>query len=154
VTLKLAAFYLIFASMLLGTSAWSQSEHHKMIKADELKWEDVSAMPGAKLTVLEGALDKQAPLTFRIKFPANFRIQAHWHPTTEHVTVLSGTLNLGTGDKFEQSKTKALPAGGFAIMPAKMHHFAWTSEETMLQVHANGPWQVNYVNPADAPKKK
>jgi len=39
-------------------------------------------------------------------------------------------------------------------MPAKMHHFAWTKEETVLQVHAAGPWKFNYVNPADAPKKK
>jgi quercetin dioxygenase-like cupin family protein len=153
-TPKFAACFFILALLLLGTTAWPQSEHHKMIKADELKWEDVPAMPGAKLVVLEGALDKQAPLTFRIKFPANFRIQAHWHPTTEHVTVLSGTLNLGTGDKLDKSKTSPLPAGGFAIMPEKMHHFAWTSEETTLQVHATGPWTVNYVNPADTPKKK
>jgi quercetin dioxygenase-like cupin family protein len=154
VTHKRTASYLFFAFLFLAVSAAAQSEHHKLIKADELKWADVPAMPGAKLTVLEGAVDKQGPLTFRIKFPANYEIPAHWHPTTEHVTVLSGTLNLGTGDKLDKSKTSPLPAGGFAIMPAKMRHFAWMSEETTLQVHANGPWTVNYVNPADAPKKK
>jgi hypothetical protein len=30
-----------------------------------------------------------------------------------------------------------------------MNHFAWTKEETMLQVHGVGPWAVNYVDPAD-----
>jgi hypothetical protein len=154
VTHKRTACYLFLALIFLAASVSAQSEHHKMIKADELKWVDVPAMPGAKMSVLEGSVDKQGPLTFRIKFPANFDIAAHWHPTTEHVTVLSGTLNLGTGDKLDKSKTSPLPAGGFAIMPAKMHHFAWMSEETTLQVHANGPWKVNYVNPADAPKKK
>jgi len=154
VTHKLAACYLCLALIFLATTASAQSEHHKMIQADDLKWIDVPAMPGAKMTVLEGQVNKQGPLTFRIKFPANYEIPAHWHPTTEHVTVLSGTLNLGTGDKLDKSKTSKLAAGGFAIMPAKMHHFAWMSEETTLQVHANGPWTVNYVNPADAPKKK
>ena len=153
-THKLTAGYLFFAFIFLAATASAQSEQHKMLQADDLKWADVAALPGAKMAVLEGQVNKQGPLTFRIKFPANYEIPAHWHPTTEHVTVLSGTLNLGTGDKLDKSKTAPLPAGGFAIMPAKMHHFAWMSEETTLQVHANGPWTVNYVNPADAPKKK
>jgi hypothetical protein len=54
VTKQLTAFSL-FIALFLGATAWPQSEHHKMIKADELKWEDVPAMPGAKLVVLEGA---------------------------------------------------------------------------------------------------
>jgi hypothetical protein len=35
------------------------------------------------------------------KFPVDFKIRAHWHLAIEHVTVLSGTLNMGTGDKLE-----------------------------------------------------
>jgi hypothetical protein len=46
------------------------------------------------------------------------------------------------------------PAGGVAIMQPKMNHFAWTKEETILQVHGVGPWAVNYVDPADDPRKK
>jgi hypothetical protein len=34
------------------------------------------------------------------------------------------------------------------------HHFVWTNEETIGQVHSIGPWSVNYVNPADDPVKK
>ena len=152
-TQKLAAFYLFLAFSLFGTTALAQTESHKMVKPDDLKWADVPSLPpGAKVAVLEGPLDGKGPVAFRIKLPANYDIPAHWHPTTEHVTVLSGTLNLGTGDKLDKNKTSPLPTGGFAIMPAKMHHFAWTKEETVLQVHATGPWKFNYVNPADAPK--
>ena len=52
------------------------------------------------------------------------------------------------------AKTQAIPAGGVAIMQPKMNHFAWTKEETILQVHGVGPRAVNYVDPADDPRKK
>jgi quercetin dioxygenase-like cupin family protein len=154
-TQKLASFFLALVLLFVGGAAFADSDGHKMFKPDDLKWADIPSLPpGAKITVIEGPLDKNSPITFRIKFPANYQVPAHWHPTTEHVTVLSGTLNLGTGDKLDQAKTSPLGAGGFAIMPAKMHHFAWTKEETVVQVHGTGPWSLNYVNPGDAPKKK
>jgi quercetin dioxygenase-like cupin family protein len=88
----------------------------------------------------------------RLKLPANYRIPAHWHPADEHVTVISGTFNMGTGDVLDTTTGKTLPAGSFALMPAQMHHFAWTSEETVLQLHGVGPWQIHYINPADDPR--
>ena len=94
------------------------------------------------------------PVTFRLKFPAGYKVPAHWHPAVEHVTVMSGTLNMGTGDKLDESKTMALPVGSVAIMQPKTPHFAWTKEETVVQVHGLGPWGVTYVNPADDPRKK
>jgi len=89
-----------------------------------------------------------------VKFPANFKVPPHWHPAIERVTVLSGTLHLGTGDTFDQAKAKALPAGSISIMEPKMHHFAWTGEETVVQLSGMGPWGITYVNPADDPRKK
>ncbi|MEO5573536.1 MAG: cupin domain-containing protein, partial [Gammaproteobacteria bacterium] len=94
------------------------------------------------------------PITFRLKFPADYKLPAHWHPGIEHVTVISGTFNMGTGDKLDPSKTKPLSAGSVAIMQPKTTHFAWTKEETIVQVHGVGPWAINYVNPADDPRKK
>jgi len=99
---KFTSLYFALALLLIGAIAWSQSESHKMIKPDDLKWADVASMPpGAKIAVIEGPLDGKGPIAFRIKLPANYDIPAHWHPTTEHVTVLSGTLNLGLGDKLD-----------------------------------------------------
>jgi hypothetical protein len=98
--------------------------------------------------------NEAVPFTFRIKLPADFKIPAHSHPAIEHVTVISGTFNIGMGDKLDPTKTQAIPAGGVAIMQPKMNHFAWTKEETILQVHGVGPWAVNYVDPADDPRKK
>ena len=39
-------------------------------------------------------------------------------------------------------------------MPPKMNQFAWTGQETVIQLHGTGPWGITYVNPADDPSKK
>ena len=98
--------------------------------------------------MIEGPLKEAVPFTFRLKFPANYKLPAHWHPAIEHVTVISGTFNMGTGDKLERQKTKALTPGSAAIMQPKTNHFAWTDNEAEVQVHGVGPWAINYVNPA------
>ena len=41
-----------------------------------------------------------------------------------------------------------------SIMQPQVHHYAWTTEETIAQVHGIGPWGLTYVNPADDPSKK
>ena len=129
--------------------------HHIMVLPADLEWADAKANPpGAKIAVIEGPLNEAVPFTYRVKFPADYKIPAHWHSATEHVTVLSGTLNSGTGDKLDTTKTKALTPGSFEIMPAKINHFGWTSEETVIQVQGVGPVDINYVNPEDDPRKK
>jgi quercetin dioxygenase-like cupin family protein len=131
------------------------AEDHVMVTPNDLKWADVPSLPpGAKVAVIEGPLDQATPFTIRLQLPADYKIPAHWHPAIEHVTVLSGTFNLGMGDKLDPTKTKALSAGSMAIMQPKTNHFAWTKEATMVQVHGVGPWAVNYVDPADDPRKK
>ena len=131
------------------------ADGHTFVIPSDLIWTDVPAFPpGAKIAVIEGPMNEAMPFTVRLKLPADFKVPAHWHPAIEHVTVISGTFNVGMGDKLDPTKTQAIPAGGVAIMQAKMNHFAWTKEETILQVHGVGPWAVNYVNPADDPRKK
>ena len=38
-------------------------------------------------------------------------------------------------------------------MPPRMKHYAWTPAETIIEVHGMGPFVLNYVNPADGPRK-
>ena len=60
---------------------------------------------------------------------------------------------MGTGDKFDKTKTHALTAGAIGIMQPGTNHFAWTDAETIVQLNGNGPWGVTYVNPADDPRR-
>lgn len=129
---------------------------HVMAVPADLKWTDgPPALPaGTKMAVLEGDPMKKGSFTLRLQMPGNYRIPPHWHPADEHVTVLSGSLHMGMGDKMDSAMSMALPVGVFAMMPAKSHHFAYATEPTTIQLHGIGPWGITYVNPADDPRKK
>ena len=127
---------------------------HVMFAAADLKWGDgPAALPaGAKMAVLNGDPKAAGLFTVRLKFPTGFKVQPHTHPTAEHVTVISGTLALGSGPKFDETAAHEMTAGAFSLMPAGMEHFAVCKSECILQVHAMGPFEVKYVNPADDPR--
>jgi hypothetical protein len=140
---------------LSASLCWAQAASHVMVKPDDLKWQDVPSLPpGAKMAVIEGPPSEAVPFTFRLKFPADYKVPAHSHPAIEHVTVISGAFHMGMGDKLDPAKAMVLPPGSVAIMQPKTNHFGLTKDETIVQVHGIGPWGVNYVDPADDPRKK
>lgn len=129
--------------------------HPHMVPPEQLTWTDAPAVaPGAKIAVIEGPLNKAVPFTFRLRIPANAKIAPHTHPTFERVTVLSGTFYFAHGDTYDPAKTTALAPGSVAIMPPNTAMFGYTKEDTVIQLHGIGPWGLNYLNPADDPRKK
>lgn len=137
-----------------ATAAAAPASAHRIFLPGDIVWgEGPASLPkGAKMSVLHG--DPAAPgiVAFRALLPAGYRVPPHWHPADEHVTVISGEFIMGMGEKFDESKGHAIPVGGVAIMPAGERHFAWTKVETVIQVHAMGPWGITYVNPQDDPR--
>ena len=128
---------------------------HVMVSPENLQWKPMPNLPpGAMVAVIEGPIDQPRPFMIRLKLPSNYEIPAHLHPWIEHVTVLSGTLHMGLGDKLDRTRTNPLPVGGAAVIPGNANHFSWTAEETVVQVHGIGPLVITYVNPADDPRKK
>jgi quercetin dioxygenase-like cupin family protein len=126
------------------------------VNVGDLKWGPgpPALPPGAQLAVISGDPSKEGTYVVRLKLPASYKIAAHHHSMAEYITVLSGTLHFGMGDKLEMEKGSALQAGGFVENPAKMNHYVWTTGETMLQVSGQGPFDITYVNPVDDPTKK
>jgi quercetin dioxygenase-like cupin family protein len=108
---------------------------------------------GAMMAVMAGDPGTAGLVAVRLKMPAGYKIPAHWHPTDEQVTVLSGTLALGMGDKLDETKGVTLRAGGFGVAPAHMNHYAWTKTGAVVQINLMGPFALTYVNPADDPTK-
>jgi hypothetical protein len=106
------------------------------------------------MAVLAGDPSKDGLFIVRLKLPAGYKVMPHWHPTNEHVTVLKGTFALGMGDTADPSKAKSLTAGGFALMPAMMHHYGIAKTATTVEISGMGPFSLTYVNPADDPSKK
>ena len=130
-------------------------DHHATVQSDALKWSTPAVYaPGAQLAVVRGDPTKEGLYVVRLKVPAGFKIAPHNHPNDENVTVLSGSFNIGTGEKADQSKGTSLKAGGYSFVAKGMNHYAWFTEETVLQLHGIGPQGVTYVDPADDPRKK
>jgi quercetin dioxygenase-like cupin family protein len=124
--------------------------------AGKIKWRDGprSLPKGAMFAVLEGDPSKEGPFVFRVKIPDGYRVPPHTHPKTERVTVISGTFNIGMGDRFDENATTEMPAGTYGHWGAGMKHFVWAKGETILQFHGMGPWSIQYVNPADDPRRQ
>jgi quercetin dioxygenase-like cupin family protein len=130
---------------------------HIMVTPGDVQWSDCPpAIPsGAKCATIEG--DRSVPdrlFTYRLKMPDHYRIAPRFHPADEHLTVISGTFKMGLGEKFDAKTMKPMVAGSFMVMPKDAPHFALTEGETIIQVHAIGPWGLTYVNPADDPRRK
>jgi ketosteroid isomerase-like protein/quercetin dioxygenase-like cupin family protein len=131
----------------------SGSGPHVMLAPGELKWGDAppSLPPGAKMAVVQGDPTQAQPFVVRAQVPAGYKVPPHWHPGDENITVLSGTVALGMGEQFDESKMTTVPVGGYASLPAEMRHYFMAKTATTFQVHGMGPFVVNYVNPADDP---
>lgn len=113
-----------------------------------------SLPPGAQLAVLHGNPAEPGMFIIRLRFPAGYSVPAHSHPTTEYVTVIAGNMSLGMGDRLDRSAAKAFGPGRFVIAPGKMNHYAFTDQGATIQISAEGPFAVTYVNPADDPRRK
>jgi quercetin dioxygenase-like cupin family protein len=139
-----------------GSQLMAQGHAHVIQTPAEAAWGPAPPMvpPGAQIAVLSGDPTKAVPYAVRLKFPANYAIPAHSHPTDENVVVVTGAVTFGMGDKLakDAAANKMLPAGGYALMPAKMNHFAYTTSETTIVLYGQGPVEFNYVNPADDPR--
>jgi quercetin dioxygenase-like cupin family protein len=145
------------ALIVLAASALAQDTMKvTLVKPDGLTWKDNPALPkGAQVTILMGDPTKAGDVVVqRVKLPANYQVPPHTHPYAETVTVLSGSVSAGMGEKFDK-KGEILKPGAFFALPAKHAHYVWTAnEEAILQVQFVGPGGIDYINPADDPRKK
>jgi quercetin dioxygenase-like cupin family protein len=129
---------------------------HVAVNPADIKWGDPPPVfeKGAGFAVISGDPSKAGLYAVRLKLPAGYKIMPHWHPTDEHVTVISGSFSAGMGEKWDQAAMMTLPAGGYAVMPAEVRHYAMAATDAIVQVDGMGPFALTYVNPADDPSKR
>ena len=148
---------LLSAALLLARGAYASAEEKaptgeaKLMRAAEMQWRDgPPTLPvGAQMVVLDGDPRKEASFTMRLKMPAGYKIPPHTHPTAERLTVISGAVHLGIGEKFDETGGRELRAGDFAVVPPGVPHFAWSNAEAILQIQSEGPFERKFVDPAD-----
>jgi quercetin dioxygenase-like cupin family protein len=148
-------FALALALAAASAGVYAQQQNHVISKLGEAQWGPAPPLlpSGAQIAVLSGDPTKPVPYAIRLKFPANYNIPAHSHPTDENVVVVSGAVSFGMGDKLARGAgAKTLGVGGYALMPANMNHFAYTAAESTIVLYGIGPVEFKYVNPSDDPR--
>ena len=147
--------WMVFIALVAGLAIVMGALAQPLNNAD-IQWAPApDFMPaGAEIAVLDGDPAAAAQLTLRLRFPAGYEFPAHSHPTQENVTVISGTFYAGMGDALDKAGGMALEPGGYVALAAGMNHFAWTEEETVVQVDMIGPFEITYVDPGDDPRNQ
>jgi len=134
-------------------SAPTGQASHTAVPQNSEQWGPAPAVfpPGAEMAVLQGDPSGNQEFTVRLRLPNGYKIPPHTHPTTENVTVLTGTFLAGSGTQFVESQLEPIGQNGFLSIPAEHAHYAMARGLTVVQVHAIGPFALTYVNAADNP---
>lgn len=128
----------------------------RSVLPDEIDWEPFPAFPPlARLAVLVGHPSEPGPYVIRVKVPADVKLMPHRHPEDRVYTVISGIFYIGLCDRFDGDKVNAYPPGSVIILPGGTSHFHWAKTgEYVSQVAAIGPLGLDYVDPADDPRRQ
>lgn len=114
--------------------------------ANVLVWTDLNVpgfAPGATMTVVHGDPAANRDYVIRLRFPAGYRFPVHWHPNSEHLTVLSGTFLLAMGNTSDETKLRTYGPGDFIYAPARMSHYGGAKTPVIVQLNGNGPFAIN-----------
>ena len=125
--------------------------------SSDREWKESKAVPpGLQLILIYGDPKEKGPYIFRAKIPAGYKLPAHKHEDQRIVTVLQGSYWSGAGETFDQSKLTKFAPSSFYITAAGVPHFSWAETDVLIQEQGMGPVSnlIEYVNPADDPRKK
>jgi hypothetical protein len=108
---------------------------------------------GGRLAVVRGDPAKPGPFTIRVDLPNGYLVPPHWHPASERVKVLEGTLLMGEGRQWSDRSLRPLGPGQATTVAARQPHYVKAKGRTMAEIRGTGPFEITYVNPADDPRK-
>lgn len=136
-------------------AAFAKTEGQLLVRAKSIKW---SAAPpglpqGAKAALLQGNPNASGRYVIRMQLPANYKIPFHSHSNAMDVTVVSGTLYVASTQTFDKKKAFAIKPGDFYHLPALASQFVFTKNETVLEIHGDGPYDMKYAQASDDPLK-
>jgi quercetin dioxygenase-like cupin family protein len=126
-----------------------------LVGTREMSWgpaPDVFAA-GAHFCVLHGTPTNAGEFTVRLRVGRHYVFAPHSHPHDEHVTVISGRVQLGNGATIDRDAVRTLEPGDYAFLPKEQFHYAWAlDDDTVFQVNATGPFGITYARPEDDPR--
>jgi quercetin dioxygenase-like cupin family protein len=145
--LKLLLLVLLFSPSVVIAQSQALPEGTIQVPGGTGTWVDARPpLPaGTKMLLLEGHPAKEGFFTMRLKLQAGGRLQPHWHPREERVTILSGLARVGFGDSFVEKEMTTFGPGSFYVNPPKSHHYVWIVEDTEMQLTGIGPWELHLL---------
>lgn len=113
------------------------------MRYEDLKWQSIIPDLGSdspEISILR--VDAKSHATqLLIRIPKAMHVPMHWHTANETHTVIRGNWT------FEhEGKREDLGPGGFNYIPAKMHHQAWASNDSLVFITVDSGWDVNWVS--------
>lgn len=133
---------LVCAAAICG----AQGAHEALrLSPSDFEWEaDPDLVQSIPVT---GDSDTPGLYAYRVRFPAGFRNQPHFHPDDRIVTVIEGVLHVGFGETFRESAMRPLSAGSLWTEPANQPHFVWARDgNVVIQVVGVGPSGTTQVS--------
>lgn len=145
---------LALSGILLAASAWGsgvESGQAIRLGPEEIHFAADASRPGhMAVALLYGDMAQAGLYAARVLIPAGLKVMPHRHPESRVVAVVSGTLLVGFGERFDASELKALPAGSFFTEPPGRAHFVWARDgDVVVQVSGIGPSGTEYLQPGE-----
>ena len=107
---------------------------------------------GARAAVVSGDPGKAGPFIVRLDMPPDYAIRPHYHPTSEELRLLEGTVHVGHGPKWDEQAMKAMATGQPVMIGAKEPHFLHAASRVVMEVRSTGPFAITYVDRKDDPR--
>jgi quercetin dioxygenase-like cupin family protein len=118
----------------------------KIVQSKDVPWEDAPGMVAGVKTVLQYGDPKVGPYIILLKFPKGLVNPPHWHTADEAVTILSGNMITGQGEKIDDATGMSVTGGGYFIIPGGTAHWGKVPEEVVLTRLGNGPRDIHYFD--------
>lgn len=138
--MKMRAAVFLVSTAVTTSLLYAQTPVPQPILPDALQWSSPPDNPMVRGAWMLGAEKEPASYVFRVMLAKNKKLPVHTHPDSRHTTVLSGTLYVGFGEEFDESKMIAVPPGSLYVAPAHVPHYLWAKEgEVVYQESGIGP---------------
>ncbi|SPD73350.1 exported hypothetical protein [uncultured Desulfobacterium sp.] len=139
-------FLLAFSA--IACPAFSRGICPEPVLPETLKWVSPPGMPGVQGAWVLGSEQKPGTYLFRARLASGAKIPPHTHPDERNTTVLTGIIYVGFGEKFDETKMVAVPAGGVYIAPANVTHYIWARDgDASYQEAGTAPTGTFFIRP-------
>ena len=116
------------SAILSGATASEAIIAPAPVLPETLRWTSPPGNPALQAAWMLGSEGGTGAYVLRVRLAAGGKILPHRHPDARHVTVLWGTVYVGFGESFDESKVVAVPSGAVYVAAANVPHFVWARD--------------------------